>query len=228
MKKFLIGAVAAAGLALASQANATLYTITGGGGTANITTGVNTMTIVLTDSNANPNDETFAISGLELFLSAAPTTVSLFSQSGALINVLGGVGTSVAGSPTHWGAGSTGSTLFLQTAGTFSQGAQPEDLIVGPGPYTNANNGFKNFNPYINQVGTFVINFTGAGTPIVLGGNLAFNTSGTGFVESSCTVGCGGPPPGVPEPATWAMMLVGFGGMGALLRRRRQVMAAVA
>jgi hypothetical protein len=26
----------------------------------------------------------------------------------------------------------------------------------------------------------------------------------------------------VPEPATWAMMLMGFGGIGALLRRRRQ------
>lgn len=26
----------------------------------------------------------------------------------------------------------------------------------------------------------------------------------------------------VPEPATWAMMLVGFGGLGALLRRRRR------
>jgi hypothetical protein len=27
----------------------------------------------------------------------------------------------------------------------------------------------------------------------------------------------------VPEPATWALMLVGFGGMGAILRRRRQL-----
>ncbi|WP_394762920.1 PEPxxWA-CTERM sorting domain-containing protein [Phenylobacterium sp.] len=26
---------------------------------------------------------------------------------------------------------------------------------------------------------------------------------------------------GVLEPATWAMMLVGFGGLGAALRRRR-------
>ena len=26
---------------------------------------------------------------------------------------------------------------------------------------------------------------------------------------------------GVPEPATWAMMIIGFGGIGALLRRRR-------
>jgi PEP-CTERM motif len=28
----------------------------------------------------------------------------------------------------------------------------------------------------------------------------------------------------VPEPATWAMMLVGFGGIGAMIRRRRQVL----
>ena len=31
---------------------------------------------------------------------------------------------------------------------------------------------------------------------------------------------------GVPEPATWTMMLVGFGGMGAALRRRRALVAA--
>ncbi|WP_372785271.1 PEPxxWA-CTERM sorting domain-containing protein [Phenylobacterium sp.] len=29
------------------------------------------------------------------------------------------------------------------------------------------------------------------------------------------------PSGGVPEPATWAMMVVGFGGLGAVLRRRR-------
>ncbi len=30
---------------------------------------------------------------------------------------------------------------------------------------------------------------------------------------------------GVPEPATWAMMLIGFGGMGAVMRSRRRVTA---
>ncbi|HEY2356694.1 MAG TPA: PEPxxWA-CTERM sorting domain-containing protein [Phenylobacterium sp.] len=29
---------------------------------------------------------------------------------------------------------------------------------------------------------------------------------------------------GVPEPATWAMMLIGFGGIGALIRRRRHTL----
>ncbi len=32
-------------------------------------------------------------------------------------------------------------------------------------------------------------------------------------------------PPGVPEPATWAMMLIGFGGLGAVMRRRRSRVA---
>ncbi len=30
---------------------------------------------------------------------------------------------------------------------------------------------------------------------------------------------------GVPEPATWTMMIMGFGGIGAVLRRRRQAVA---
>ena len=37
------------------------------------------------------------------------------------------------------------------------------------------------------------------------------------------------PPPPVPEPATWAMMLLGFGGIGyAMRRRRRMVLEQVA
>src|SRR3546814_2129896 len=33
---------------------------------------------------------------------------------------------------------------------------------------------------------------------------------------------------GVPAPATWAMMLIGFGGLGAVLRRRRTPVAGAA
>jgi hypothetical protein len=31
--------------------------------------------------------------------------------------------------------------------------------------------------------------------------------------------------PGVPEPTTWGLMILGFGGIGAMLRRRRQAIA---
>jgi hypothetical protein len=32
-------------------------------------------------------------------------------------------------------------------------------------------------------------------------------------------------PGGVPEPATWTMIIAGFGGLGAMLRRRRALVA---
>jgi len=38
--------------------------------------------------------------------------------------------------------------------------------------------------------------------------------------------GTGGGSPGVPEPATWALMLAGFGGIGFALRRRAKVALA--
>jgi len=31
---------------------------------------------------------------------------------------------------------------------------------------------------------------------------------------------------GVPEPTAWSLMIAGFGGVGATLRRRRTVLAA--
>jgi hypothetical protein len=42
----------------------------------------------------------------------------------------------------------------------------------------------------------------------------------------AATTGNFGFTPGVPEPATWGLMVLGFGGAGAMLRRRRLVAAA--
>ncbi len=44
-----------------------------------------------------------------------------------------------------------------------------------------------------------------------------FSVSGAGVVHGNG---------GVPEPATWAMMLMGFGGLGAVMRRRRSRLVA--
>lgn len=68
--------------------------------------------------------------------------------------------------------------------------------------------------------GTFSVSFTGGQNTLTLsdfvarwqstGANLQGSASGTGTIT-----------PAVPEPGTWAMMLLGFGAIGYAMRRRR-------
>ncbi|MDP3852663.1 PEPxxWA-CTERM sorting domain-containing protein [Phenylobacterium sp.] len=53
----------------------------------------------------------------------------------------------------------------------------------------------------------------------LVGPNGAYNNDSTGF---ALTVSAGG----VPEPATWAMMILGFAGTGVALRRQKAIRAA--
>ena len=54
-------------------------------------------------------------------------------------------------------------------------------------------------------------------------GVFTFSTQGGNVTTFSATTTA------VPEPATWALMLLGFGGIGMAMRRRRQpVLAQVA
>lgn len=62
-----------------------------------------------------------------------------------------------------------------------------------------------------------------------------FGTAGADFVTlddpsgwSNATLYTTGSPPGVPEPATWAMMLLGFGAAGTAMRRSRRRTTALA
>jgi len=67
----------------------------------------------------------------------------------------------------------------------------------------------------------------------VLAGQFNFNTQADPFMAFSVSIDgdpltfslAGG---GVPEPASWALMLVGFGGLGAALRARRRAGALAA
>ena len=82
-------------------------------------------------------------------------------------------------------------------------------------------------NPYIcNGVGVSVSGldlaaFDAIGWNInfdVLADNNAYNVSTTQIYQSFSAA--------VPEPATWAMMILGFGLMGTVARRRRVALAA--
>jgi hypothetical protein len=52
---------------------------------------------------------------------------------------------------------------------------------------------------------------------------LQFNNTNNSAFSGSATLATppAPPPPSVPEPATWGLMLVGFGAMGAAMRRRK-------
>ena len=55
----------------------------------------------------------------------------------------------------------------------------------------------------------------------------AFTTPGTGFYIDDVSYSASNVTAGVPEPSTWAMLLMGFAGVGAAMRRRAAVRARV-
>jgi hypothetical protein len=116
----------------------------------------------------------------------------------------------------HDGGSFDGVTALLTftnaAGGSFSYSPLPgTDNSIGSGHQQNSYymNNFPglNFNPLVD--GTYTVNLTVNG---LAGGSKSLDVVaqlGNGFAG------------GVPEPTTWGLMLVGFGGLGAVLRRRR-------
>ena len=99
--------------------------------------------------------------------------------------------------------------------------------------------------PFGGGLGTTSVVLSGPGYHadlLVLNASASFTTSQTGNYLLASSVECVGayscsPGPdarylsgpslmGVPEPAAWALMIIGFGGVGAATRRRRTAVAA--
>ena len=75
--------------------------------------------------------------------------------------------------------------------------------------------------------GQFILAFLGGDPGTVTLTNATVRYQSTGLNGGGSAIGTPTsnpppPPPVVPEPATWAMMLLGFGAVGYALRRRRQ------
>jgi hypothetical protein len=128
--------------------------------------------------------------------------------------------------------GASADNLFLLITGTLGLVSGNNSFIVGhddgavvtlgggfgtvldaPGPTSFSTSPFNVFNPGPAENVTFSLQYTECCGPPA---DLEF------AVNNVIVTG------GVPEPATWAMMLVGFGGLGATLRRRRAQMALAA
>jgi hypothetical protein len=213
-------------LAGAAQATSFTFTVTGGcseacSGTAVITPGAGTLTVVLTDTQANPHSAGDLLSSIEITPSGGPGTTTGLTQAGQLITVTsntGPYGTS-PGPPTHWGVGVEGSQIVLETAGPFAVGGKPINMIIGPpngsGNYSNGNASVVDgqFSPYINGTGTFVISdsaITAATT--IAGVTFDFGTAPDTFLP--------GVP--VPEPSSFALLGLGFMTSAAFYQWRKR------
>jgi hypothetical protein len=140
--------------------------------------------------------------------------------------------TTPAGLIGHWGAGISGGSLFLETAGTFAQTGTPRYMIIGSsstGTFPDANPSItNNHNPSVIGPATFDLTLGGetAATLFVNSVDLLFGT-GPDHVEQALLPD--GSPGGfigapIPESSTWTMIVLGFVGLGyAAFNRSRKL-----
>jgi len=231
--KFVIGSLGTLAFAVALQVSANVITFvtpagsnTGGGpvsASATVTTGAGTVSITLTDLQANPTDVAQLISDFDFVLSGGQTSGVLTSSSGQQITVAGN-GTTTLGptASTGWGLNNNvAGGLQLDALGFIG----PAGLIIGPpGPgsiYTNANGSIAAngpHNPFLNQTATFLITVAG----VTVDSTITSAVFSFGTVAGINVPGTPQIPSGkIPEPASIALLGIGFLAFGATRRKRK-------
>jgi hypothetical protein len=216
MKKYLIGAAAAATMAMGGAAHATTYFLnvdncSGGCGQSsygqiNVSgegTGVLSIDIelnantVFQQAGQNPHDE--------IWFDTNTNSVTI----GGLVSPFSANGVQAAGSHAANGASFGNYDYVIQRA----SGGNPGSPATGQHSMTFTVSGPPALALESTTVGSnnifFVVDVASYNP---LSGALV-NTGRVGAIQT-----------GVPEPASWALMILGFGGVGAVLRTRRQRM----
>jgi hypothetical protein len=108
------------------------------------------------------------------------------------------------------------------SSGSISNGTSVE--ICGTGGPNCAGGGSTGPDLGETSGGQFILAFLGGDPGTVTLSNATVRYQSTGLTGGGSAIGR--PTPPVPEPATWAMMLFGFGAVGFALRRRRRTSIA--
>ena len=222
----LIGLMMGASVPAAHASTVTFVTPVGAstsGGPVNASatfiTDTGTLSVTLTDLQANPTDVAQTLSDLVFTLSTGQTTGTLTSSSGQQITVNSG-GTFTLGptTATGWGLNNNVSGgLQLDALGFVG----PAGLIIGPsGPgnlYSNANGSIAAngpHNPFLDQTATFLISVAGL-TAADTVTSAAFSFGTTAGVDISGVSS-------VPLPGALPLFVSGLVGLGPLGRRRKR------
>lgn len=96
------------------------------------------------------------------------------------------------------------------TSATFN-GADFNNTVVGWNEFRSLNN------VQVSAASPKILNFSGTAGTVLAGSNASYS----GVITFAPTLSGA-----VPEPGAWALMIMGFGGAGALLRRNRQTALA--
>ena len=153
------------------------------------------------------------VTGPNSFNATGTATITNFAMDGELIGLqlAGNTSGFILGTVVLTDAGDGGSNLYslIELFGTYNA----FDLTLATTsvcPITATNCSQPTFTVALNDVPLGAVS---------LNRDQLYELNGTQRISYSFTRGA------VPEPSTWAMMLIGFGGMGLSLRRRRKTMS---
>ena len=199
---------------------------------ATFTTGDGTLSISLHDLLANPRSAGQLLSDLEFALDGlnGNGTSTLTSSASQEISI-GDDGTSTLGSfgPTGWtlqGADTNNLTLCV-ICSPDNAAIGPAHLIIGPGPYTNANGsiaGNRPHNSFLDQTALFTISNPSINSATTVASVLFSFGTQPGITVGGVARQPDVPPSSIPEPRTFALFAIASI-MALTIRRRKNPVA---